>query len=56
MLFRSVVEKENSEDDWSDGDEKDSDDSGDEKVVKESRNVRRSKKLKSNNEKFFEDL
>ena len=51
-----VVEKENSEDDWSDGDEKDSDDSGDENVVKESRNVRRSKKLKSNNEKFFEDL
>lgn len=61
-----VVGKENSEDDWSDGDdnsedhsdgdEKDSDDSGNEKVVKESRNTRRSKKLKSNNEKFFEDL
>jgi WD repeat-containing protein 55 len=52
----------NSDDDWSDGDngndedEMDSDDSGDEREVEESANDRRSKKLKTDNEKFFEDL
>jgi len=58
----AFASKQGSDDDWSDGDdnsggaEKDSDDSGDEQAEKESANTRRSKKLKTDNEKFFEDL